>query len=116
MTFTEFQFDLDDSLDGISNKHPISKDKPSIKHTSHHDSIKDSPSWNAWYGDTSVRPSIHSTVDLKEDFPVATHTTADFTNTIQYTFQNKPSIQIKQISRHIYIFKPKQIQSTQKDV
>lgn len=107
MTFTEFQFDIMDSHVDNSNESPITQEQTYIKHKRYHDSIEDNPSWNAWYGDTYVTPSIHSTVDMKEDFPVATHTTTDFTNTIQYTFRNKPNIQIKQISRHIYIFKPK---------
>ena len=107
MTFTEFRFDIMDSHVDNSKETPIPQEQTSTKQKRYHDSIEDSPSWNAWYGDSSVRPSIHSKVDMKEDFPVATHTTADFTNTIQYTFQNKPNIQIRQISRHIYIFKPK---------
>lgn len=102
MTFTEFQFDINNL-----NETTIPSEHTYTKHKRFHDSIEDNPSWNIWYGDSTIRPSIHSKVELKENFPVSTHTTADFTNTIQYTFHNKPSIKLKQISRHIYIFKPK---------
>lgn len=80
------------------------------------DEIKDSPSWNAWYGRNDVQPNIKACVEIEEQIEDNTNTlhnttnnitTADFNIEITNTFLKKSCVHIKQHTRYMYIFKTK---------